>query len=66
MTPLPSRLDKRTVLGGQYLIVGGALALPPGEPALAAPLVAAGAYLLFGRRRESAWTVPSKFLLRAK
>jgi len=66
MTPLPPRLDKRTVLGGQYLAVGAALALPPGNVALATLLAAVGAYLVFGRERKSPRTVPSKFLLHAK
>jgi hypothetical protein len=66
MLPLPPHLDKRTVLGGQYLTVGAALAFPPGNVALATLLVAVGAYLLFGRRRESLRIVPSKFLLHAK
>jgi len=66
MTPLPPRFDKRTVLGGQYLAVGAALALPPGSITLATMLGAVGTYLVFGRKRGPARTVSSKFLLHAK
>lgn len=66
MIPIPPRIDKRTVLGGQCLLIATLSALPSESAPFTVPLAAVGAYLAFGRKPRPNATTSSKLLLRAK
>lgn len=66
MIPIPPRIDKRTALGGQCLMIAALSALPPENVPFTVLLAAVGTYLAFGRTSRPAVATSSKLLLRAK